>query len=179
MSLQLYGSDNDKNLFQPRKVVGGGPYLQRKDAHEEIVKAEQKTEQKFEELIEKADNVLFKAESLFPLDLFPTKIVISIHKVDVIYNSFLNRRIQPVYIQNISDVFINSGLFLSSLHIIDVGYTNHTLVVGNLHNRDALEAMKIIQGLVVTSKQNIDLTKVNVNNFVEKIRSLGTPSGAY
>ncbi len=170
----------DKNIFKPRKPTKGSTYATGlRAAHREIVKEEEKVEEKFEELLKRSDDVLFKTESMFPLDLFPTKIVISIHKVDVIYNSFLSRKIQPVYIQNISDVFVNNGLFFSSLQLIDVGFTNHTLVIGNLWNKDAIEAMKIIQGLVVSTKQEIDLTKLNVPNFVEKLKELGTPPGVY
>lgn len=176
----LVTNDTDKNIFEPKIPASGSSYpAGRQDARREIGKEEEKAEEKFEELVKQSDNVLFETESIFPLDLFPTKLVITIHKVDVIYNSFLNRKIQPVYIQNISDVLINNGLFFSSLELIDIGFTNHTLVVDNLWNKDALEAMKIIQGLVVSSKQEIDLAKVNVPNFVEKVKGLGTPGGTY
>ncbi len=149
------------------------------EATKEMTKEEQKHEEKFDDLLTKSDKILFKTKSLFPLDLFPDEIVVSVHKVDIIYNEFLTRRIQPVYIQNIWDVFVNNGIFFSTLHLIDAGFANNTIVINNLTNKDAIDAMKIIQGLVVAVKQNIDLTKIDSTDLVGKVRTLGTTKNSY
>ncbi len=149
------------------------------EATKEMTKEEQKHEEKFDDLLERSEKILFRTKSFFPFDLFPDEIIVSVHKVDIIYNEFLTRRIQPVYIQNIWDVFVDNGIFFSTLHLIDAGFANNTVVMNNLINKDAISAMKTIQGLVVAVKQNIDLTKIDSKDLVEKVRTLGTTKNSY
>lgn len=149
------------------------------EVEKEVQKIERVQERRFDELMKKSTEVLFSAKSVFPFDFFPTEITVTIHKVDIVYNSFYTRTIQPVYIQNISDVFVTRGFLFSTLTIVDAGFTNHTLVVKNMKNEDALEAMKVIQGLVVSTKQRIDLTQIEMQDLAEKVRVIGAPSGSY
>lgn len=131
--------------------------------------------EKLEAISEMSETVLFRAKTYFPLDLFPDEIIINVAKIDVIVNEFLSRRIIPVYYQNISDVFVDSGIIFSRLSIVDLGFVENTVEINNLLNKDALEAMRIIQGFVVAIKQGVDLTKVDVAQYLPKLKTIGKP----
>lgn len=147
----------------------------KREAHKEMKKEVQMSIGKLDDIVAQSDNVLFRAKSVFPFDLFPDELIVTVNKIDVVYNDLFNRRLQPVYFQNISDVYVDNGILFSNLTIVDTGFIRNLVEFKYLRNRDALEALRIIQGLVVSMKQRVDITKIDSTpDFVRKIKSVGS-----
>lgn len=61
--------------------------------------------------------------------------------------------------------------------IVDVGFTENAIVVKYLKKNEAEEARRIIQGLVVSAKQNVDLSKVDAADLKTKVENIGQAKG--
>lgn len=149
------------------------------DAVREEVKEGLKYEEDFGNLVEKSDRVLIEIKAVFPFDFFPNEVSVDVNKVNIISNYLLSRRIHSVPIKDICDVYVHQGILFSSLNIIDWGFDkNRPICINYLKIAEAEAALKIIQGLLVGVKQNIDLAKIDVPDFKNKVEILGDASGA-
>jgi hypothetical protein len=145
-----------------------------KEGEKDVLREDRKNTEKYENLVKTSDKVLYKLSTVFPFDFFPDDIVIDINQVNLIIRSFfLTERRHSVKIADITDVFIDTSLFFSTLHIIDVGFKENVIEVSFLKNSEAKKARRIIQGLCVAAKQGIDLTKIDDHNLLGKIEELG------
>ena len=75
-----------------------------------------------------------------------------------------------------SDVVVEINPFFATLKIVDIGYTENTIDVNYLTRFDGNLARRVIQGLVMAHRHDVDLTKVEQENLLEKLESLGTNS---
>ncbi|MBI3341537.1 hypothetical protein HY024_00275 [Candidatus Curtissbacteria bacterium] len=121
--------------------------------------------------------VLMHIKGVFPLDIFPDEVVVDINKVNIIRNDLFGRKIHSVYLKDISDVIVNSSIFFSSLKIVDMGFTESGIVIKNLKRGEAEEARRVIQGLVVSTKQNINLSKIDPEELRDKVGRIGEAWG--
>lgn len=132
--------------------------------------------EKFESLV-RGSKVLYELRSVFPFDLFPDTVTIDSEKVNITFKDFfLSARLQSYYIKNISYVYVDTGPLFASLNIVDEGLVGQTGTVSYLKKDEALCACRIIQGLIVTHKEDIDLSKIEDKNLVPKIEKLGEAS---
>ncbi len=137
--------------------------LQKKTAHEKI-----------DTLVQENAEILFRASNCFPFDFFPDQIIISREKVDIIYYSFfLTRRFVTVLIDGIYDVNVNTSIFFSSLDIRSNSLVDDVDPISFLKTKDAKIARRIILGLVMAKKQNIDVSVLNTNELKEKMIEVG------
>src|SRR3990167_4760153 len=150
------------------------------DAVREEVKEGIKYEEDFGNLVEKSDRVLIEIKAVFPFDFFPNEVSVDVNKVNIINNYLLSRRIHSVMIKDICDVYVHKGILFSSLNIIDWGFDkNKPISINYLKIGEASEALRIIQGLLVGVKQNIDLSRIDVPDFKSKIEIFGEASGVH
>jgi|SRR3989344_878576 len=143
------------------------------EALKDIFKAEHKHEQNFEGLLEKSEKPLIRVRAVFPFDFFPDELTVDVSKVNFIHKELLSKRVQSIYIRNISDVVVNTGIFFANLGIIDFGFAGNSINVNYLKNNEALKVRRIIQGLVVCARQGIDITQFEAEHFKYKIELLG------
>lgn len=145
------------------------------DAIKEQIKEQDKNIEKFESLVEVGNEVLFETSSMFPFDLFPDKVTIMLTKVTIQSNEFFSSgRLHSIHIKDIIDVFVESGPIFSTLRIVDAGFVENSINVRRLRKKDALKARRIIQGLIETSKQDINISQLNnIPDFLEKLEKLG------
>ncbi len=183
-----YSRVNDKRSFSPSKLSFSAKKKQEVDTqlkNDEIfdvasegLKEEIKHEQDFGNLVEKSDQVLIKIKAVFPFDFFPNEISVDVNKVNIVNNYFLSERVHSVLIKDISDIYLDSGILFASLNIIDWGFNNNkSITINYLKKDEASRVLKIIQGLMVSARQNIDLSKIDVPDFKNKVEILGEPGG--
>lgn len=135
--------------------------------------------EKFEKLIQKSDRVLLRIKSVFPFELFPDTIVIDESKVNIIHRIFFwTAAIQSIPIAHIQDIEVDTSVLFATLKILPSGFsvvsmTENWLKVNYLWRNDALRARRIISGLLIASREGVDLIKVDSINFVKKIEQLG------
>ncbi len=131
--------------------------------------------EKLNDLVENSQKPLIKIRTIIPLNPFPDEVVVDINKVNIIYRYFFfSSHIHSVYIKDVSDVVVETGLLFSTLKIVDVGFTENSVDIGYLSTKDAVRARKIIQGLVIAQKNGIDLAKYQLSDLSEQLEILGT-----
>lgn len=156
----------------------------KKEAIKESVKSVEENEKKFEKLISNSETVLLKIKAFWPFDLFPNEVTIDLNKVSVYYYEFFySGENRSVLIKNIADASVQTGLFFATLKISTVfdrntGATNpgsksNIITVEYLKRNEAIQAKRIINGLLIAMKENIDLTKMTKDEIKEKIEKLG------
>ncbi len=148
------------------------------DSFKEDVKEAVRHEENFGNLVEKSDRVLIKIKAIFPFDFFPNELSVDVNKVNIITNYCLSQKVHSVMIKDICDVYIYKGLFFASLSIVDWGFDrNRSITINYLSKNKADKVLKIIQGLMVSAKQNIDITRIDVPDFKSKVEILGEAKG--
>src|SRR5476651_1266242 len=134
---------------------------------------------KFEKLINKSGIILLRVKAVFPFEIFPDSLVIDESKVNIIHRIFFwTVEIQSIPISHIQDVEVDTSVLFATLKILPTGFsvvsmTENWVKINYLWRKDALKARRIIEGLLIASRENIDLTKVDTTNFVKKIEKLG------
>ncbi len=129
---------------------------------------------KLNDLVEGSQKPLLQIRTVIPLNPFPDEIIIDINKVTIIFRYFFfSRQIHSVFIKDVSDVVVETGMLFSTLKIVDVGFTENSIDINYLSTRGAIKARKIIQGLVVAQKNGIDPAKYQFSDLAEQLEQLG------
>lgn len=109
---------------------------------------------------QKSNKTIFTISSVFPFDLFPDTLTIQENKVKIIFHHFpLSYQIHAVLLRDITDVVVDTHLFLSTLTMIDSSNYRFPieLTIRNLQIDDALQARDIIQDMVAAQRQRITI----------------------
>lgn len=164
---------NKKALFEYDGSVSPTPIA----IVREVASTEEEVEnakKRMDNLIEGSDATLYTVKSVFPFDLFPDKLVLDINKVNLISKEFFwSERVHSVLIEDISDVYIDTSPFFSTLHVVDENFTENMISIQHLKKDEAARARRIIQGLVIARKQTLDLTHINPAELVPRLEELG------
>lgn len=131
-------------------------------------------QEKLSNLIDKSSLTLFKCAAEWPFDLFPDEVTVEPTQINIKRKSFfLTESIVSIPIKNVADVVIQTSILFASLNIVDKSFTQNTVTVEYLNRADAEKARRIIQGLVVASKEGIDLLKLDLTNLKMKLEEIG------
>lgn len=141
----------------------------------DVSKEGEKQKERLDELVDKSTKVLYRAKSsAIPVDISPREVIVDLTKVNVVHNElFSSRRVHSIFIKDISDVFVDSTFMRATLIIVDEGFIDNKITVPNLKKEDAKHLRRIIQGLVVAIKNEVDLSVIDDDNLRDKIEELG------
>jgi hypothetical protein len=143
-------------------------------AEEDNVKKSITEERKLDNLITNSHKVLFKCSAVFPFDLFPDELSIESTQVNVKRKVFfLTAQSSSVPVKNISDVILSTSIFFSSIRVVDQYFAQNSIDVSFLKKDDALKVKKIIQGLVIAVKEDVDPSRITPNHLVNRAEKLG------
>ena len=138
----------------------------------------QKQEAKFQSLVNKSDECLYRLSSVFPFDFFPDEITIENNQINIIIHIFfLCSHIQSIPIKNVADVFIESGPFFAVLKIIDRSYIENSVSIKFLKKHEAFKAREVIQGLIVASSMDVDISQIPLETIKKDVHNLGRATG--
>ena len=132
---------------------------------------------KLQEFLHECRDVLFKASSVFPFDLFPDAITVDKHKVNIISKEFfLSEGVHSIPIEMIKDIEVEVGPFFATLKIVPDGYPGNIPEIRYLKRQDALTARQIIQGLMVINKHNLESKLEGIDNdqLLTYVQSVGS-----
>lgn len=143
---------------------------------EEAEEKEQKKEQsnaKFEGLLNKTGQILMQFQTSFPFDLFPDRVTIDMNKVTISKREFFSSEIvTSIPAKEIKDISVSTAGFLATLTILTQSSPD-PIVIEKIKKQDALRARRVLQALIMTEKENIQLTKVKTDNLVDKLETIG------
>ena len=141
--------------------------------------------EKLVELEEQSREVLFKANTVVPFTLFPHTIILDRNHLTVIHRAFFAvAKITSVRFEDILTADLHVGPFFGSLKIATRFFINQTTEQVNsadmeapaitfLSKRNAMEAHKLLQGLIAVTQKKIDISQIPKQKLVEQLRSLG------
>lgn len=142
------------------------------DEHE--LKEEEIHIKKLDNLVDKSEKILLKICTVFPFDLFPNQLSIEPTQVNLLFREFFfDQNIHSVPMKNINEVEVQCSVFFASLSIVDNSYVKNTFAMDYLKKREAQLARRIIQGLLVATREGIDLSKFHAAELRYKAESLG------
>jgi hypothetical protein len=161
------------NLSEKDKEIARKSIEHPEVSRELELKVHNTQEGRLDEVVAGTARVLFQTKAVFPWDFFPDELVVDENKINFIYNSFMQKRVHSVFVRDISDVIVNTSFMFASLEIVDLGFKENDIRLSFLRKSDAILARRIIQGLVIAHKRDIDIGHVPVEELVAKMEELG------
>lgn len=126
--------------------------------------------QKVDDLVKKSNRVIISISTkIFPWDFFPDTIVVEESRVTFIFRQFLSSQSHSVDIKDISNVFIESSLFLATLQVVSQTYIQNNIKIIHLKRKQAEKVRRIIEGLRTFIENKIDTSDYEIDELIEKI----------
>jgi len=122
----------------------------------------------------KTDDVVFRASSVFPFQLFPDEIVVDKNKVNIINRIFFgSEMVHSIAIDQISDVALETGPLFATLRFKNKTAPFEETSIQYLPKSQAQEMQRIVQGLMLASQEKIDTTYVRNDELKERAEESG------
>lgn len=145
-------------------------------------------EETLEEITAQSNQVLFKADTVFPFILFPDTIILDRMQLSIIHRPFfMTAKITSIRIEDILSAEVQVGPLFGSVRIVS-RYFSHEFaeeesssptgqrVPSSIHylwKRDALEVHKLIQGYIVATQRKIKLSHKSKEELIKLLHELG------
>ena len=134
----------------------------------------QEAHEKLIDITERAQDILFKADTVFPFTLFPDTITLDREKLTVATRTFFRTaRIISVPIDSISSAEVNVGPFFGSLHMASKYFVQNTYIVNFLTRSDAMKIEHLMQGFIIAHDKKVDLTDIDKDDLLVLLDDLG------
>lgn len=145
---------------------------------EEAVKSHagkaEKNRQAVEDMVNNSNRILLRVFSVFPLDLFPSSIIVEETRLTIIHRQLFSSQAYSVDIKNISNVFIDTGILFSQLTIVSDTFVENQVVIDKLWKKEAIFIRRIVEGLRMFVDKDIDTTGYKTEELIDKLRELST-----
>lgn len=130
---------------------------------------------KLDNLAQMSARILFRASTVFPFHLFPSEIVIDENQVSIIDRNFFKvATINSIVLTDIKSVIVNTSTFFGSLTLNTLMPNSQPFTLEYLWRSEAMEARRIIQGLIVARTQKIDLSKISTPDILSRVNTIGS-----
>lgn len=170
---------------QTGRVIEETPFVTREILPASSLEAK-KAKKKLTDLVEQkqklqtlADqsNIIYRAKSVFPLQIFPDEIIVERDKVTIVHRTFAWKNVFPVLISNLNGVIATRSFFFASLSLELTGYENNPDDITHLWPEDAARVKRYILGLIHATKQGVDVSKIPLEELKENVEEIGRTSG--
>lgn len=126
--------------------------------------------QTVDDLVKKSDRIIISITAkIFPWDFFADSIIVEESRVTFVFRQFLSSQSHSVDIKDISNVFIESSLFLATLQVVSHTFIQNDIKIGHLYKKKAEKVRRIIEGLRTFAKNSIDTSNYEVYELIAKI----------
>lgn len=129
---------------------------------------------KMSELIKKSNRPIASISSMFPWDLFPNSIDVEESRITFVFRQFMASQSHSLDIKDISNIFIESSLFFSTLQIVSRTFVQNDIKISHLNKSKAHDIRNIIEGLRTINESKIDTSKYGVDELLAQINELHT-----
>ncbi|MDO8260311.1 MAG: hypothetical protein Q7T50_02290 [Candidatus Magasanikbacteria bacterium] len=183
--------NGDKTTIKPRKAKSNNnpslsqvfPYTKEAETSEvsglkESVKKQvsqvEVDRQKLENMVSNSNRLLIGASAVFPVDFFPDTINVEATRVNIIRRSLFFSEVHSVDIKDITNVFLSQSLFFASLAIVSKTFVENQFKISRLWKKDAVEVRRIIEGLRMIARADIDMNNYSVEELTRKLKELSS-----
>jgi len=132
------------------------------------------THEKLIELTEKAQDILFTADTVFPFTLFPDTITLDREKLTVVDRFFFRvAKVITVPISSMISADANVGPFFGSVHMTSKYFVDNAHTVNFLWRHDAEEIHRLLQGFIIAQEKGLDVSDVDKDDLCVLLHDLG------
>ncbi len=129
------------------------------------------------DLTQKAQEVLFQANTVFPFILFPDTITLDREKLTIANRLFFRMaKITSVPIADILSVEADVGPFFGSVHMTSRYFFTNARSVKFLTRGDAVKLQRLLQGYIIAHERKVDCTSINTEHLRILLNDLGQGS---
>jgi hypothetical protein len=130
--------------------------------------------EKLMELTEKAQDILFTADTVFPFTMFPDTITLDREKLTLVDRFFFRvAKVITVPISSMISADANVGPFFGSVHMNSKYFIDNTHTVNFLWRHDAEEIHRLLQGFIIAQEKGIDVSDIEKEDLKVLLRDLG------
>ena len=129
--------------------------------------------QKLDKLVTESNRIIYEVESAFPFQLFPDRLIIDENKITLIRKHLLFKRVYPIPYDNIATVRVNRTILFASLEFEVTRFTDPPSTLTHLNPSKAAKAKRYITGIMQAKKEDIDLTKLGLNDLRTRLEKIG------
>ena len=144
------------------------------EAVKNLARNTEKNRQVVEDMVNSSNRILLRVSSIFPWDLFPSSIIVEETRVTIIHRQIFSSQVHSVDIKNISNIFIGTGILCAQLTLVSDTFTQNKIVIDRLWKKEAILMRRIIEGMRMFVKENIDTTNYTPSELVSKLKELST-----
>lgn len=176
---KLFDQEEEKNNALQQKFINEDD----RDATEEkgreqgtaehFKKVESDT-RKLNNMMSKTNRVIASTSSMFPWDIFPATINIEETRVTIIHRQLFSSQVHSVDIRSISNIFIDTSLFFTTLTIVSTTFEENKVKIMKLRKKDAILIRRVIEGLRLFVEKDLDTSKYTTEELVNKLKELST-----
>ena len=124
------------------------------------------------DMVHNSNTILMSITSVFPFDFYPTTINVEATRVTIIDRQLFASQVHSIDIKDISSVFIETGILFAAITLISTTYSQKKLVVTKLWKKEAILLRRIIEGLRMFEKNNINTTNFSRVELLSKLKEL-------
>lgn len=133
--------------------------------------------QKLFKIVERSNEQLVTATTVFPIDVFPDTIILDRTKLTITRRSFLMADVMSIRIEDILNVSATVGPFFGSLTFATrVLSSDDHFTIRHLWKDDVLHLKHVIQGYVIACQNNLETDSLSREELVETLCELGQDS---
>lgn len=130
--------------------------------------------EKLIDLTIKAQDVLFKADTVFPFTLFPDTVTIDREKLTIANRIFFKvAKIISIPIADILSVEADVGPFFGSIHVTSRYFAQSPYTVRFLNREITLQIQHLLQGYIIAHTREIDCTNIDKKQLIILLKDLG------
>lgn len=118
------------------------------------------------DLVKMSNRCIYRISTQFPWNIFPNTIDIEEDRITFTFRQFLSSQSHGVDIKDISNVFIESSLFSSTLQVVSHTFIQNDIKIIHLNKKKAEKARKIIEGLRTFLAHSINTSNYEVLEII-------------
>lgn len=167
--------DSALDVFEAikRALMRRGLIRQKLASKKPAQKSEKQT--KLETVAQKSHEILFKANTVFPFNLFPDTVTVDREKVSFATRYFFRvAQITSVPVRDILSVEADIGPFFGSVRTASRYYVTNPKSVKWLWRKDAIKLQRLLQGYIIVHEQDIDCDEIKKEELIKLLNDLGT-----
>lgn len=135
---------------------------------------EPKTQADVKRVIEKNTTPLYEFNSVFPFAIFPETVRVYEYEVHIIYREFFfYRRDFPILLKDLKNVTVASGIIFATMNFEIAFQELNPKPIAVLKKSEARYARKLIMGLSMLVRENVDTGKMSIDQVKDMALKLG------
>ena len=131
-------------------------------------------EKQLSDLVEREQEPIYEISSIFPFTILPTVVKIFRNKIIIVRSYIPITKYEfPILVEDLKTVTVTTSIMFASLLFEIKGFEPNPALVTYLRVHEALEARRIILGLILLKRKKISTHDVPTEQLVEDVKRLG------